>query len=42
MSAPVNLNTMEWSISWGLFGMLVREFRLVWLVLRELENVDPE
>jgi hypothetical protein len=37
-----NLNAMGWSIGWGMFGTLVREVRLVWLVLRELKHVNPE
>jgi hypothetical protein len=37
-----NLNAMGWSIGAGMFGMVVRDFRLVWLVLRELKNVNPE
>lgn len=36
-----NLNAMGWSISARMCEMLVREFRLVWLVLRELKNVSP-
>jgi UDP-MurNAc hydroxylase len=36
-----NLNAMGWSVGWGMFGTLAREFRLVWLVLRELNNVNP-
>jgi hypothetical protein len=37
-----NINAMGFSLGWGMFATLVREFRLVLLVLRELENVNPE
>ena len=37
-----NINAMGFSIGWGLFAMLVREIRLVLLVLRELKHVNPE
>jgi UDP-MurNAc hydroxylase len=37
-----NVNAMGWSIGWGMFALLVREFRLVSLVVRELKNVNPE
>ena len=37
-----NINAMGFSVGWGMFGMLVREYRLVWLVLNELKHVNPE
>lgn len=37
-----NLNAMGWSIGARMFWMVVRDFSLVWLVLRELKNVNPE
>jgi UDP-MurNAc hydroxylase len=37
-----DLNAMGWSIGFGMFRMLVYEVRLIWLVLRELKNVNPE
>ena len=37
-----NLNAMGWSVGFGMFGLLVHEFRLIWMVLRELKNVNPE
>jgi hypothetical protein len=37
-----NLNAMGWSIGLGMFGFVVHEFRLIWMVLRELKNVNPE
>jgi hypothetical protein len=37
-----NANAMGWSVGWGMFGLLVHEARLIWLVLRELRNVNPE
>ena len=37
-----NLNAMGWSIGARLFGLVAREFRLIWLVIRELRNVSPE
>jgi UDP-MurNAc hydroxylase len=36
------LNSMGWSVGLGMFGMVVREFRLIWLVLRELKHVNPD
>jgi hypothetical protein len=33
---------MGWSVGFGMFGLLVHEFRLIWMVLRELKNVNPE
>jgi UDP-MurNAc hydroxylase len=36
------LNSMGWSVGLGMFGMVVREMRLMWLVLRELKSVNPE
>jgi UDP-MurNAc hydroxylase len=37
-----NLNAMGWSIGHRMFGLLVHEFRLIWMVLRELRHVNPE
>ena len=37
-----NINAMGFSVGLGMFAMLVREYRLVWLVLRELKHVNPE
>jgi len=37
-----NLNAMGWSIGLGMFGFVVHEFRLIWMVMRELKNVNPE
>jgi hypothetical protein len=37
-----NINAIGFAVGWGMFAMLVREFRLVWLVLRELKHVNPE
>jgi len=37
-----NVNSMGWSIGWPMFGFLAREFALVWLIIRELKNVNPE
>ena len=37
-----NINAMGFSVGWGMFAMLVREIRLVLLVLRELKHVNPE
>jgi hypothetical protein len=36
------LNSMGWSVGLGMFGMVVREARLIWLVLRELKHVNPD
>jgi UDP-MurNAc hydroxylase len=37
-----NINAMGFSVGWGMFTIVVREFRLVWLVVSELKNVNPE
>jgi hypothetical protein len=37
-----NLNAIGWSIGHRMFGLLVHEFRLIWMVLRELKHVNPE
>src|SRR6516225_1993372 len=36
------VNTIGWAVGWSMFALFVREFKLIWLVIHELNNVNPE